>query len=476
MAARFDALNRLWSSVRDSNHDFRASTDIFPIIDTEKVSKSLELTDRGRDNGKNNKPVKSARSLDDVEQRIVAKVEEEKRTSYQILEDQFHGFSDRLRNLDFEGQFGLIRQANFTSLADFKAEVTIGEDELHGLRRDLGDAESDLSSFKKKHQLERTAKVTKPGVVFFKFALLFLLLLVETILNGNFLATGNAQGILGGVTEAFTFAFLNIGSALLLSFFCVRLLVHRSLFMKFLGFISLLLYIAVALGINLALAHYREVSATIFSDAGREVVSRLFANPLGLAELNSWTLFGVGLMFSLIAFIDGCYLTDPYPGFSSVQKRLHKTRENYVDRKGDLIENLKEIRDDHNEKVEAIIRDLSQRRQESQAIIAHRARSSSLFIEHQNQLERAANALLTIYREANREMRSEPEPKYFSSAYKMDRLTPQQHTPDEWNDAELSERIKAAQSELSHQMQKIGTEFEDAVNRYHQLDRLFPEA
>lgn len=131
MAARFEALNRLWGSVRASNHDFRASTDIFPVFDIQKVSDSLDLARNGQANGAQNRPAKSARALDEIEQRIVAKVEEEKKASYQVLEDQFHTFADRLRNLDFEGQFGLIRQANITSLSDFKAEVTMGEDELH---------------------------------------------------------------------------------------------------------------------------------------------------------------------------------------------------------------------------------------------------------------------------------------------------------------------------------------------------------
>ncbi|CDZ30387.1 Hypothetical protein, partial CDS, partial [Neorhizobium galegae bv. officinalis] len=83
--------------MRESNHDFRASTDIFPILDTEKVSRNLELNERGEANGTNNRPVKSARALDEVEQQIVAKVEEEKKGSYQLLEDQFATFSDRLR-------------------------------------------------------------------------------------------------------------------------------------------------------------------------------------------------------------------------------------------------------------------------------------------------------------------------------------------------------------------------------------------
>lgn len=476
MVARFEALNRLWNSVRESSHDFRASTDIFPILDTEKVSRSLELEERGAANGSNNKPVKSARALDEVEQQIVAKVEEEKKASYQILEDQFHTFSDRLRNLDFEGQFGLIRQANYTSLADFKAEVTVGEDELHGLRRDLKVAEDELNVFKEKHGLQRAAKLTSPAFTFFKWTLILLLLLIETALNGSFLAKGSQQGILGGVTEAFTFALLNIGSALLLAIYGARLILHRSWFLKFLGLAGVALYIALAGAINLALAHYREVSADTFTAVGREVMQRILTDPLGLMDLNSWTLLGLGLICSLVAFIDGCTMTDPYLGFAGTQKRVNAARSEYVERKHELIENLKEIRDEHNQKVEEIIRDLSQRRAEFQAIIAHRGRLASLFVEHQNQLERSANSLLTIYREANRQTRTANEPRYFASAYKMERIAPSQPVLEEWNDGSLADRIRSAQEELSQQMQKIGVEFEDAVKRYHQLDNLFPEA
>lgn len=475
MAARFEALNRLWESVRETNHDFRANTDIFPTFDVGKVSRTLELQERGTENGGANRPAKAARALDEVEQRIIAKVEEEKKTSYQLLEDQFHTFSDRLHNLDFESQFGMIRQANATSVSDFKAEAEGGVDQLHGLRRDLTVAEDEMVKFKQKHGLDRAAKVTSGAMWSLKVSLIVFLLLLETVLNGTFLAKGSEQGLLGGVTEAFTFAVLNIGSALLLAYFCVRFLVHRSLFLKVVGSAGLIAYLGIAVFINLALAHYREAAATILTGASKEVMAKLVASPLGLVDLSSWTLFGLGLLFSVVAFIDGCLMTDPYPGFAGVQKRLNAARANYVDRRAELIEDLRDVRDQHNEKVEVIIRELSARRLEARAIIQHRARCIDLFMEHQNQLERAANQLLTIYRETNRAARKEPEPKYFATSYKMDRLKPVHQFAEEWNDEELAERIKTATAQLSEQMLKIAAEFESAIDRYRQLDNLFPE-
>ncbi|MGO6982524.1 hypothetical protein [Rhizobium leguminosarum] len=473
---RFEALNRLWESVRESSHDFRASTDIFPVIDIEKMSSTLELREKGAENGKLNRPAPTAASLDEVEQRVVGRIEEEKATSYQILEDQFQTFEGRLRNLDFEGQFGLIRQANASSVSDFKAEIASGVDELHGLRRDLKAAEDEMSSFKARHKLDRAAKISSGAAQVFKVALIVFLVVFEMVMNGSFLAKGSEQGIVGGVTEAIAFAVLNIGAALLLSVYCVRFLVHRSLFFKFLGLCGLVTYIGVAFAVNLTLAHYRELSETLLSGAGAEAISRVWNAPFGLTELNSWVLFAVGLLFSVLAFIDGCYLTDPYPGFAGVRKRLDSARKHYIDRKLDLIDNLRDIRDDHNEKIEEILRDLSSRRQECAAIIAHRTRTTGLFAEYQSNLERTANALLTTYRDANRAARSEHEPAYFSTPYKLERLTPVLRTSEEWDDAVLSGRIQAAQSELSEQIRRIGAEFEAAVENYHKLDNLFPEA
>ena len=473
---RFEALNRLWDNVRETSHDFRASTDVFPVVDIEKLGSTLDLKEKGAAAGRQNRPAPDAQSFDETEQRLVAWVEAEKKSSYQILEDQFQTFDSRLRNLDFEGQFGLIRQANASSVSDFKAEVASGVDELHGLRRKLKTAEDEMVGFKATHKLQRAAKVSSKAAWGFKVSLIVFLVLIEMVMNGSFLAKGSEQGLVGGVTEAAAFAFLNIGAALMFSFFCVRFLVHRSYALKLLGLLGLVAYVAVALGINIALAHYREVSATILSGAGAEVIQRLKATPLGLTELNSWMLFAIGLMFSLVAFIDGCYLTDPYPGFAGVQKRLDAARDNYIDRKLDLIEDLREIRDDHNSKIEEIIRDLSLRRQETAAIIAHRARTAGLFAEHQNHLERAANVLLTSYRDANRTARTEQEPPYFKAAYRMERLTPVIRTEEEWDDKVLGSRIQSAQTELSEQIKRIGDEFERAIEKYHQLDNLFPES
>ena len=93
---------------------------------------------------------------------------------------------------------------------------------------------------------------------------------------------------------------------------------------KLFGFFALLCYLALLLVLNLSLAHYREVSAALISDAGREVLLRLKTAPLALVDFKSWLLFGLGVLCSLIAFADSFLIFDPYPGYGSAGEAAHR--------------------------------------------------------------------------------------------------------------------------------------------------------
>lgn len=475
MSSKFEKLNRLRESLRESNHDFRASTQLFNSLDVDKIDRDMDFAGRGKERGEANQPPKNTKNLDDVEHAIIERVEDEKKSSYHTLEDSLQLLSGRLAGLDFEEQFGLIRQANAASVSDFKASVAIGLDELHGLRRALNDAEKEHIWFKDKHGLVRAARVQHGVAHVFRLSLLLFLFLIETAMNGSFLAKGSEQGLFGGILEAAAFSFINIGAALLLSVFCARLVTHRSALGKLVGIGSIIFYVALAVTINLALAHYREVTGSLADGAGAEVIRNLRTNPAGLVDVKSWLLFAIGLMFSIFAFIDGWFVFDPYPGYAGVEKRLVGRREDYIDRKKELIEELQDVRDEHNEKVEEIVKELGSRRREHRAIVDHRSRLLALFAQHQDQLERACNQLLSKYREANIHARTEPSPKHFGMAYKLDRLKPHVSGDGEWSEGDVGASIREAQEELNGQVRLIGQECERGIEQYSDLDKLHPD-
>ncbi|MER9312229.1 hypothetical protein NKI51_23395 [Mesorhizobium australicum] len=471
---RFDALNRLWESVRASSHDFDISTQVFPNLDVDRVSNDLGLATKGAERGSVDEPSSDSAGLDEIELAVVERVEEEKKAAHQLLEDEMRTFSERLTNLDFDGQFVMTKQTNATTVTDYIAEWQGGIDQLHGLRRALDDAERERTSFRRDHRLDRAARTQSTTIKVLKILFLVVCVIFETGFNGTFLAAGSDQGLIGGTTLAAGFSFLNIGSATLAAFW-VKYSRHRSVAGKLFGSAIVILYLAFAGSINLALAHYRETSETLFGKAGQEVIRRLHDAPFQLDDIESWILFGVGVSFSIAAFIDAWFLADPYPGYSGVEARLGKRRATYVETRLHLIERLQDVRDEYTNKITEIVRGLGARKREYDAIISHRGRIVQLFEEHQNHLERAANLLLATYREANRKARSASPPKHFTESYRLERIKPPYKLIGELNDDELSESIKRARDELTDQAQRMADEFAKAVDRYHNLDKLHPD-
>ena len=473
--AQKSALARLVNGLKREPHDFRPSLEIFPALNVDKLAADMALAKAGTERGAREEPASESRARDDVEARIVEYVEAEKNSAHGVLLDELRTYKERLMGLDFEGRFATIRQAAPSAVSEFRAEAAQGRDELHSLRRHLRDLELERDAFLRRHKLTRTARSATGGSLTLKVGVLLALFVFEVFLNGFFLAKGSELGYLGGSVEAFTFALLNVGVSFLIGAVGVRELNHRNYFRKLLGLISLLAYLALAIALNLALAHYREASGSLVSDAGREVLVRMRTMPLAIADLKSWLFFGLGLLCSLIAFADAFLIFDPYPGYGGLEKRRASAHGAYIKRKNDLIEQLLDIRDDAISILEEANRDLSVRRAEHDAILEGRARLVRLFAAHQSHLDRAANALLAIYREANRRSRKTPPPPLFTTPYALEKFPIEQELLESSARDDLRRSIAELQNILVDQVRAIHAEFERAFATYREIDHLVEE-
>jgi hypothetical protein len=87
---------------------------------------------------------------------------------------------------------------------------------------------------------------------------------------------------------------------------------------KIIGFLSLLGWLAFATIFNLLVAHYREAAGVFLEGGGAIALQALKTDPLGLAEFQSWVLFGIGALFAFIALIDSLSMDDPYPFYGKL--------------------------------------------------------------------------------------------------------------------------------------------------------------
>jgi hypothetical protein len=473
--AAISALSRLVGGLKREQHDYRASLEIFPALDVARLAADFAVAKVGAQRGANEEPSSDSASLDDVESRIVERVEAEKNSAHGILLDELHLYKERLSGLDFEGRFATIRQAAPAAVSEFRAEAAQGRDELHSLRRHLRDVEAERDDFRRRHRLTRAARWAAGGNLTIKIGILLSLFVFEVFLNGFFLAKGSELGYVGGAAEALIFALLNIGVSFLAGAVGVRELNHRNYLRKLFGLIALIGYLALAIALNLTLAHYREAAGSFVSDAGQEVLVRLRTAPLGIADVKSWLFFGIGMLCSLIAFGDSYLIFDPYPGYGMLEKRRAAAYEAYIARKNELIARLLSIRDEAIEILEEANRDLAVRRSEYDAILEGRTRLLRLFEAHQAHLDRTANTLLSTYREANKRSRKTPAPRRFAAAYVLEKIpTEQEALPASARD-DLRRSIEESQTVLADQVRAIHDEFERAFATYREIDDLVEE-
>ncbi len=477
MASRHakSAIARLLKLAGEPRHDYRPGTDVFLELNTDAVAADLRLAALGAERGALDRPASDAPGLDDAEHKIVERVEAHKQDAHRIFLEQLHTYNSRLAALDFEERFTVIRQAAPDAVSDYKAEAGLGRGELFFLRHRLSDAERERANFKQKHKLVKAARISTTGWAIFKVGLLAVMFVIEVVVNSGFLSNSNEQGILGGAVQAVSFAALNILASFLFGLVPIRLLNLRSAFFKLLGFIGLLAYLAFAIGLNLTLAHLREIPPTISGDVGQEVLQRLLHAPHMLNDINSVVFFGIGFIFSLIAMADGVLFTDPFPGYAAMEKHWLGAGQNYTNRTRELVDELREIRDAAKEAMNGASHDLSVRRSEFDSILQGRGHLAERFAQHQNHMERTCNALLSVYREANRQARKAPAPAHFSKNYEMERIPYGADEKEGTAREELRRSIKESREILEAQIAEIQIAFDEAVKSYREIDELIPE-
>ena len=473
--SRQSPISRIWSLLNKPSHPYQPATTIFLDLNVGHVADELQLVERGEERGSQNRPATNAQTLDDVEHQIVERIEGHKQVGHSLYLDHLHTYDERITALSFEERFAVIQQAAPEAVGDFNAEATVGRDELFALRRRLNESEIERERFRSRHDIERPARLASPGKIILKIGILAVLFIIEVVINGSFLAKANIGGLLGGAAQAVTFAALNIIASFLWGMVLIRLVYRRSYFLKLLGVASFLTYILFATALNLTLAHLREIPPTINGNVGEEVLHRLLTAPHMLTDINSWVFFSVGFIFSLIAMADGLLFFDPYIGYAGLERRWIEASKQFAKARSDLIERLRDIREDCTEVMNAAARDLSVRRSEYDSLLQGRSRLAQRFSQHQNQIEQASRSLLEIYREANRKSRTTPAPEYFAKPYLMDRIIYAAAEPDSTAREHLRQTIAETQELLKQQIKAIHDAFDNAVRTYREIDELLPE-
>lgn len=451
--------------------DVIASTLTFPQLDLERMKHRMDLERRAAIRGKDNQPDKSSTSFDDVEQDIIAEIEAEKNLAFNKYLDHQRTYGERARALGFQSLLVAIGTTTVRAEAEFAARTHDGQDHLHRQRERVLQVSKELAVFR--HENRITWGSRRPSSRFLHFSVLLMVLAVEALLNGSFLAKGNELGLLGGIFQAIVIAILNVGTGFLVGWQIATRFTHRSFLWKLVGLFGVSLYFVFMLSFNLAVAHYRDALAGDNPEFAQMVALRtLQATPLTVTDINSLGLMSLGILFSLVAAADGWLFDEPYPGYGSLTARYERIALDYAGDKQELMEELEEIHVEAENAIGNAVRDIDVRKGEYQGITTYSNALQDAFSAYLDHLEQSCNNLLTFYRVENQRHRSTPSPAHFGSRWAIDRSISTNLNPIADMSREIDSVLSEAVRQVPNNQSKLAEAYLRAIQVYKNIDTL----
>ena len=381
-------------------------------LDIDALGQQLNLDQLGEQAGSRDLPASGASSPDDAERKVEAVIGQRMSALNDATNQHLGRYNTSISNTDINAQQQRLLNLSRSSTLRLRSLMTEARQALTSLKTEKQRYSDYLDDFKRRHQRRVDARYPTSRV--FHYSVVAVLLLLEAALNGYFFARGSEFGLLGGVSQSITIAVLNI----LPAFFLVGLVLlrysgHVSWWRRGLAHLALLAWMAWLLLFNLATAHYRDLLASQPEQALTQVLVALADQPLVLADINSWLLFCIGVLFAGIAAWEGFRSDDPYPGYGARQRWYLDLEDYYQQECQRLSDEGARVRADYLDEIER----LSSQVYGLYPHLYHLVEQKRALIErHRHCLEdmhSAADALIHRYRQANRLARSTPAPTFF---------------------------------------------------------------
>lgn len=462
----------LFKSLSDifRSDEFLSRAAVFPDIDKERLVSELDLKADGQRRGYANQPARDAKVLDHIEMKAISRIEDLRRRGLENYETNRRVYSERL-NKAVSARMLVETEAN-DSKAKFAEEVTKWKSMMVTPRERVQEAFRWRNKFREMNKIERPAKEVSSMVALIGLA--FIMIVVESAGNAYLFAQKNTLGLLGGLMAAFL---VSVGNVALSTMFgmAARLVNVRGLWnilKKLSGLLFILAWMTFALTYNLGVAHFRDAVERNgeWREAGAAAIQTFLGEPAKLYTIESYVLFLLGLVISIVSFLKGYNHSDPYPGYAKAAQDVIDARNEYIDNLEESIDNLAEHRNDAvyalraaNDEVHRNINDAVD------ALFGQKALQSNLlpFLE---QCNLAANYLLSVYRDANKVARKEDPPKYFNEIFSFRDFELPEANAIQRQEAE--EQAREVSNLVNQSIHEIFEVFDQAVKSHYEIDEL----
>ncbi len=391
---------------------------IFPQYDPQEVSDQIRAEERGREDGNQNRPPNGATTMSVAEAEIVSFFEDVIRNAAASTRVMLGKFREYRRELDFNVVLEDLRglSERFTNenrhlKARDKGNLQEQRDRERRLR-------GNLETFRNENGLNHTARPKENPITFWLVILAFIA--VETALNATFFAMGSELGFLGGIIQATIISGINVGAAVLCGLFWVPFINHRKFAKKLVGGLSILLWSALILTLNIFAGHYRSELEQDPLLAVTEAVVSIQQSFFGIESAQGWLLSAVGILTSLAVLVKVYFSDDPYPGYSKVFRAHKAANEEWLNAKSEFVEQLKKNSDNFEQERNRLWTDARRVVTNFEGYIGDSRVLAASYKDYQHRVATWCTTVISLYRSANSAVRQDPVPAYFGDKADLD--------------------------------------------------------
>lgn len=418
----------MWKAIKSflfSRNDDESRIERPEPVDDAAVAEELDAHGRGSADGRKSRPATDAASMTLAEVEITGYFQREAQQAASYFRNKILDLQKVAKQKSLTKFQNELRAIIPSLKAEIEAIVTTSRAQLIDARRRENELHDEYMRFRRQNKIGRLSNY--PDSKIFLVAVLTGILLVEAVLNGYFFAKANEFGLVGGIGQALITAAINVAVGWLFGRFLFTQIHHCNKFRSYSAIVIVpLAFVAAVIFYNLFLGHFRDALAAAvdtgniqYTLVGRNVLQSVLDSPLGLQNFDSWLLVMLGIIFALVAAVDGYYFNDPYPGYGRVAKRYEDARHDYMDDKNDLMDYLADLRDDELDEVEAIKNQIEAQSGLIQNVITWSRKSEEDARSYLNDLEVKCNHVLQLYRTSNTEARADAPPAYFKEKYDL---------------------------------------------------------
>lgn len=461
--AAFDNLKKLFSP---DDRTRALPDDAFIVIDRERTVAKLRLEERAKEHGERNFPPPDAESRDDVEEEIIAEIQEHANRSRINASNTHRVYNERLSELALLRELSTITGASVQAQGDFRTTVISRQGRLALAKEAVRDSYRELAEFRKAHGLNRPAHDGIGSI--YGISTVALSWLAESAINTPLLHVNDDMGYLGGFLIAAVVAALNVFPSALVGRYWWPYLSYKRSGPKMLAALGCVLWLVLLAVWNLLAGHFRDAKASGVANPETEALRLLAERPWVLDSMYSYGLLVAGVTFALLAATAAYKMKDPYPGYGDIYRRHQDRCDAYSDEIEYSLDELKDTRDEAIESAESIRDELRRQFSERGQIIAAREGHRGRFREHLEYVESVAQYLLSYYRAANTRSRSDGQmPAHFRSAWSLGRTDlPQSEEPS------IESEVLRAQNALSGSITTVASTYVEAVESFEHLDKI----